>query len=493
MTLNDIVQALPFEPVIHGMLDMEQEIKGIAYDSRQVKPGFVFVAIPGVQADGHAFIPQAIANGALVIVAERTVALPAGVCLLLVPNSRVAMAYICARYFDNPDRKMRLIGVTGTNGKTTTTNIVKYLLEQAGHTCGLVGTVGGMAGQEPLPEHLSASTTPESLELFNLFALMVDKSCDYAVIEASSHALEQGRVSACYFTGAVFTNLTQDHLDYHGSMEAYCQSKTKLFAMLHESGYGVVNADDPYAEQFIAASAAPVWTYGEAENADLQLISYSASITGMHFQVKYLGNLYKVKMPLIGKFNIYNAMAAMCVALAEGLAIEDVQRWLQQAPQVAGRFELIDEGQDFAVVVDYAHTPDGLANVLTAARKLKPRQLITVFGCGGDRDKTKRPIMGRIAGQMSDVCVLTSDNPRTENPLAILDMVEDGIRTVNHNYLVKEDRAEAIQIALAMAQTGDMVVLAGKGHEDYQVIGTEKIHFDDREVARTLLRARLQK
>lgn len=493
MKIQQLIDALPFDAQIYGNMDLQRDIDGIVYDSRQAGENVLFCAIPGQQTDGHDYVQQAIDKGAIAVLLERRMELPAHVSGLLVPNSRQAMSYICSAFFACPDQKLRLIGVTGTNGKTTTTNLIKYLLEQAGHKSGLLGTVGGMAGSELLPEHISASTTPESLELFRLLALMTDKNCDYAVIEASSHALEQGRVAACHFAGAVFTNLTQDHLDYHLTMDNYCASKCKLFSMLDKSAYGVVNLDDPYAQRFLQACAVPQWTYGEADGATLQLIAYSASISGMHFQIKYQDKLYAVEIPLIGKFNIYNALAAMCVALAEGLAIDDIVSWMKQAPQVAGRFELIQEGQDFAVVVDYAHTPDGLSNVLAAARQLHPQQIITVFGCGGDRDNTKRPIMGRIAGQMSDMSILTSDNPRTENPLRILDMVEEGIRQVSNNYLVKEDRGEAIRIALEMAHPGDMVVLAGKGHEDYQVIGTEKVHFDDREIARTILRARLKK
>ena len=491
MDFRSIIEAV--EPYFYGSQGRENAVSGIAYDSRLVEPGFAFVAIPGEQADGHDYIGEAIAKGAAVIVCEREMELPSDVGLVLVKDSRRSLAALSAAFYDHPDRKMRLIGVTGTNGKTTTTSLIKYLLERAGHKSGLVGTLGGRAGSEQLPELRSATTTPESLELFRLFDKMVEKDCDYAVIEVSSHALRQGRTSSCHFTGAVFTNLTQDHLDYHKTMEAYGQAKAILFSLLDEQGYGVVNLDDKYAPVFMQACRCRLYTYGESEQADLRLLQYSASMSGMDYTFCYEGRNYQVRIPLIGRFNIYNSMAAICAALAEGLDIDDIVDWLAEAPQVPGRFELIDEGQSFAVVVDYAHTPDGLENLLRAARSLKPHRLITVFGCGGNRDTTKRPQMGRISGQYSDVSVLTSDNPRYEEPRAILDMIEAGIKPVGNNYLVEEKRDRAISLALNMAQTGDIVVIAGKGHEDYQLIRGVKHHFDDREQARLVLRAKLGK
>ena len=492
MLLKDIIAALPGDIVLSG--DAEREILGIAYDSRQVKEGYLFVAIPGLQVDGHDFIPQAVANGACAVIAERRLPLP--VPLIVTADSRRALAFAAAAWYGYPDRQLRLIGVTGTNGKTTTTHLIKFLLEKAGRKSGVLGTVGAMAGDKMLPEQISAGTTPESLELFGLLSQMVEASCGYAVIEASSQALAMQRVSACNFAAGVFTNLTQDHLDYHGDMVSYCQSKETLFRMLapeRDNRYGVINLDDAYAERFCQACRARQWSYGMREGADLQLLHLNATISGMRFSFKFQDKVYTAQIPLIGKFNVYNALAAICVALAEGLEISDILSWLPQAPQVAGRFELVDEGQDFAVVVDYAHTPDGLENVLHAARALKPRRVICVFGCGGDRDSRKRPLMGRIAGQYADVAVLTSDNPRNEDPQTILEMVEEGIRSVGNNYLVEIDREKAIRLAIGMASSGDIVLLAGKGHEDYQIIRGVKHHFDDREIARNILRARLGK
>lgn len=494
MTIQEILDLLA--ATASANIDPAMPISGIAYDSRQVEPGFVFVAIPGTEADGHSYIPQAIAAGAVLIVAERQVAVADQVQLVEVASSRLALAKLAAAYYGYPDRQLRLIGVTGTNGKTTTTILIQYLLECAGHKAGLLGTIGARAGQEALPELISAVTTPESLELFSHLQQMQKAGCDYAVMEASSHALHQGRVSACNYVGAVFTNLTQDHLDYHQTMAAYGDSKALLFAQLDpttDKRYGVVNGDDPGSAKMRAACRVSVWSYGMCEGATVQLLHFSASIHGMTFAVVYQDQVYQMQLPLIGKFNIYNALAAVCVGLAEGLSMTDIVAWLAVAPQVPGRFELIQEGQDFAVVVDYAHTPDGLANLLAAAKALKPRRLITVFGCGGNRDNAKRPIMGRIAAQQSNVVILTSDNPRNEDPQDIIDMVEAGMREVDRNYLLEIDRAKAVQMAIRMAEPGDMVVLAGKGHEDYQIIQGVKHHFDDREAAREALRSRLAK
>jgi len=497
MLLNELLQELPFPVEIAGGADerMNADISGIAYDSRRVAAGYLFVAIPGLSVDGHAFAPQAVQQGAVAVIGERALELDPAVVQIIVPDSRRALAAVCGTFYGHPDRSLRLIGVTGTNGKTTTTTLIKWLLDHGGHKCGLIGTIVNMAGDEILP---ATHTTPESLELFQLLRQMVDEGCDYAVMEVSSHALSQGRVSACSFAAAVFTNLTQDHLDYHGSMGAYLQSEVTLFRQLNaysgEHRYGVVNINDKHSEAFIANCAAPIFTYGSDEDGiTMRLLYYTPDAKGTRFALTYDGELYRAAMPLIGKFNVYNALAAMVVAQQEGMQMPDILRCLAVAPQVPGRFELIDEGQNFTVVVDYAHTPDGLKNLLSSARKLKPRRLITVFGCGGNRDKGKRPIMGHIAGAFSDVVILTSDNPRLEDPMQIIAEIETGLQEVDNNYLKQENRATAIELALNMAEAGDMVVIAGKGHEDYQILGTEKVHFDDREIARDNLRARLHK
>jgi UDP-N-acetylmuramoyl-L-alanyl-D-glutamate--2,6-diaminopimelate ligase len=492
MKLTELIKVLGNQVKVYGVSELE--ISGLAYDSRKVKDGNIFVAIPGAQFDGHDFATSAVEQGAAVLLGEREMRVGA-TPYIVVPDSRRALAALAAAYYNYPDRRLRLIGVTGTNGKTTTTHMIKWLLEAAGHKAGLVGTINNLAGDKVLP---ATHTTPESLELFQLFTLMEQEGCDYLVIEASSHALAQGRVSACNFAAAVFTNLTQDHLDYHGDLENYAQAKATLFRQLDPAAganrYGVINIEDSHAFFFAEACQAPVLTYSSREQgADLRLLQYATSRNGMDFTLTYQDKLYKVHTPLIGKFNIYNSMAAMAVALAEGLTMEQIIEALACAPQVAGRFELVDEGQDFLVIVDYAHTPDGLKNLLNSAEKLDPRRLLTVFGCGGNRDTGKRPIMGRLAGAISDVAIITSDNPRFEDPNAIISEIEVGIRGVCNNYLVEPDRAKAIELAISMAEPGDMVVLAGKGHEDYQILGDQKIHFDDRETAREIIRRRLGK
>ena len=493
MLLTEIIKVLGPDIFISGDT-ADIDIKGLAYDSRKVASEFIFVAIPGMQVDGHAFITHAADKGAAAIIYEHDTDLPEGIPAIRVPDSRAALAAAAALFYNYPDRRMRLIGVTGTNGKTTTTFLIKWLLEQAGHKTGLIGTICNLAGDEELP---ASHTTPESLELFQLFSHMEQKGCKYIAMEVSSHALSQGRVSSCNFAGAVFTNLTQDHLDYHGTMESYLQSKVRLFRQLDmEAGhnrYGVININDHSSSSFAENCNAPVWTYGSNEESTLRLLHHTPTPNGTKFAVTYFGEMHVGFIPLLGKFNVYNALAAMAVALAEGIEMEAILESMKSAPQVPGRFELIDEGQDFSVVVDYAHTPDGLKNILSAATKLEPRRLISVFGCGGNRDKGKRPIMGRIAGAQSDVAIITSDNPRFEDPLDIIEQVEIGIKQVCNNYLVEENRERAVRLAINMAEAGDIVVVAGKGHETYQIIGDVKYHCDDRETARMVLKERMGK
>lgn len=488
MNINQIISILDGKDISVKVIgNIFGEISGIAYDSRKVKQGFLFVAISGSQADGHDYIPQAVENGAAVILAEKAIDADISLPILLVEDSRRAMAHIAAAFYDYPDRKLHLIGVTGTNGKTTTTNLIKWLLDNGGIKTGLIGTIENKIGDTVIP---ATNTTPESVEFFQMMDEMVKQGCKAAVAEISSHALSQGRVESCLFRGAVFTNLTQDHLDYHGSFESYRKSKLRLFAMLDSRNfpcYGVINVDDDSAPYFAQVCAAPHWTIGTQEGSTLRLLSYTATANGMDFELKYEGQVYNIHIPLIGKFNIYNSMSAIAVALAEGLSMESIIKHISAAPQVPGRFELIDCGQEFTVVVDYAHTPDGLSNVLSAARELAPRRLISVFGCGGNRDSGKRPIMGRIAGSISDVAIITSDNPRYEDPMDIINQIERGIKEVCTNYLVEENRERAIALAINLAEAGDMVVIAGKGHEDYQIINGVKHHFDDREVVRSIL------
>ncbi len=464
-------------------------IKGLQYDSRLVQPEDLFVALTGSQSDGHDYIEAAVAKGAAAVLLERRdVSVPPGVPALYCDDTRRMLALLTALKNNFPDRGMRVIGVTGTNGKTTTTHLIKRIWELEGAKVGLIGTIHNYIGDVELP---STHTTPEPLALSDLLVKMRDSGCNAVVMEVSSHALAQQRVAGMHFDGAVFTNLTQDHLDFHGSLDNYMAAKGMLFEYLGKglksTHYGVINADDPHAAYFIQHCPVQVITYGMTAAATLQAVDYQVLAQGTAFTLCYEGKRYPVQMPLSGKFNVYNTLAAIGVLLAEGLPLENILQHLAEAPQVAGRFERVEAGQPFAVVVDYAHTPDGLENLLTTARGITQGRIITVFGCGGDRDRTKRPIMGRIAGRYSDYSVITSDNPRTEDPDAIIQEVEAGTKEVTQNYTVQPSRRQAIETAIRQAQPGDVVVIAGKGHEDYQLIGGKVLHFDDRETAREIL------
>lgn len=491
MKIKDIKENLCGMFKIEASVGDDLQLHNLVYDSRKIGLGDLFVAISGNKLDGHSFVPAAIEKGAAAVVVEHYLPnLPPDFPQLITKDSRIALSQLSALWYNYPDRKMRLVGVTGTNGKTTTTWLIKYLWQTVGgQKSGLVGTIRNYASDKPLD---STHTTPESLELYQLFAQMLDEGCQNAVMEVSSHALKQGRVAACAFDGVVFTNLTQDHLDYHITLDDYRSSKGKLFTtpvlQQNNNPYAVINIDDQAGRLYAAGCpAAQVLTYGENAEAALRFSDYHHIDGGGVYTLNYNGNQYTVKIPLLGRFNVYNTLAALGVCLAEGLPLDDCLQALKTAPQVAGRMELVDCGQDFIVAVDYAHTPDGLLNVLAAAREMNPRHLIVVFGCGGDRDNGKRPIMGRIAGENSDFTVITSDNPRTEDPNKIIKQIQAGIDTTQGRYLIEPDRQSAIFAALKMAQNGDIVVIAGKGHEDYQLVMNKVLHFDDCEVVRELL------
>jgi len=472
--------------------DPALSVSGIQYDSRLVKPGDLFVCLPGVKSDGHLFAPQALAQGASALLVSRFLPdLPLPVPQVQVAETRLALAMLSEEWYGRPSRRLRLVGVTGTNGKTTITYLIKGLLEKAGQRVGLVGTIQNLIGQEALP---SQHTTPESLELAGLLRRMADAGCQWAVMEVSSHALKQGRTAGCEFDAAVFTNLTQDHLDYHLTWDDYLASKIRLFQSLgtgEKSGakYGVVNLDDPAAQAFIDQCPAEVLTYGLSPAAQYRAEEVVLSEQGTDFILCTPTARIPLHLPLMGLFNVYNVLAAAIVALREGTTPAELVEFLAAAPQVPGRFERVLAGQPFPVVVDYAHTPDGLANILKSARQLTEKRLITVFGCGGDRDRSKRPLMGRISGEISDFTILTSDNPRSEEPESILAEIQQGIAPVSTAYRVVPDRRLAIREAVALAGPGDTVVIAGKGHEDYQLVKDQVLHFDDREVAGEALRA----
>lgn len=488
MLLSSLLDALPIKKV--SLVSDGQQVQGITYDSRQVQPGWLFVAIKGFETDGHLYLHDAVERGACALVLQEDVAVPENVAKILVEDSRKFLALVSARFFDYPSRKMKMIGITGTNGKTTTTNLINAVYREHGMKTGLIGTIQSQIGDRVLPME---RTTPESTDLQRLLAEMVDEAVQAVVMEVSSHALSLHRVEECAYDTAVFTNITQDHLDYHGDMNEYLRSKSLLFAGLgrdvHKTGiqHAVVNLDDPAAQQLIRSCNVPVITYGITASAVITAQNIRVTARGVSFEVAVDGKNMALNLKLTGKFNVYNALAAVAVGVADNIPLLTIKKALEAVSGVPGRFELVDRGQDFAVVVDYAHTPDGLENVLSTAREFTTSRLITVFGCGGDRDRAKRPLMGAIASRISDLAVVTSDNPRSEEPISIIEDILAGVRGVGGDNIVIPDRREAIRYAIRNGEPGDVVVIAGKGHEDYQIIGHQKLHFDDCEEAAVVL------
>ena len=467
---------------IAGPLD--REIDGIFYDSRRVQKNGLYVAMRGARVDGHQFTEQAIERGAAAIVVERPES-HARATALVVPDSRAALADLAFTFFKKPALRLKMAGVTGTNGKTTTTFLIKHILESAGWLSGLIGTVRYEIAGRILP---AIRTTPESLDLQEMLAQMTNAGCKAAVMEVSSHALAQDRVRGLEWDVAVFTNLTQDHLDFHRTMADYFEAKARLFTGLKEqrnktSAVAVVNFDDPHGEKLVArlGRETPVLTYGHSPRADFRASNYRAEFTGTFFQLDARGKIYLVRLPLIGRFNVSNAMAALAAASSLGVGLREAVLSLARAPQVPGRLEAVPAKRQFQVFVDYAHTDDALLNVLKTLRELEPRRLVVVFGAGGDRDKQKRPLMGRVADQYADYSIITSDNPRKEDPLTIIADVKKGFRSTNFEAV--PDRTEAIARAIALAQPRDIILIAGKGHETYQEFADHTIPFDDRQVA----------
>ena len=490
MTVAQLISSLEGRvEIIEHRDGFDRDVAAVTDDSRAVVAGTLFIAVKGERVDGHAFVPQAVDSGAVAIVAQATVesgALP----LIRVADSRKALGLIGSRFYGDPSSRLMMVGVTGTNGKTTTTYLCKSLLEGIGRRVGLIGTVAYQIGADTIP---ASHTTPGALELQGLLAKMQQVGLNSVVMEVSSHALAMDRTVGCEYDAAVFTNLTQDHLDYHGTMEEYFQAKMRLFAGLGsgtKTGQrAIVNMDDPYGSKIRAACRVPVWGYAVTGRAELKAERVRLSMKGTAFTAATPAGSFEVESRLVGNHNVYNFLGAIGVALHAGATCDQVREAVSQVADVPGRFERVSAGQDFAVVVDYAHTEDALSRLLEAAEALKTHRIITVFGCGGDRDRGKRPKMGRAAIERSDVVVLTSDNPRTEEPMAILREVEVGVREAlqrrSHvEYHLVPDRREAIGKAVQLAHTGDILLIAGKGHEDYQIIGTKKVHFDDREVAR---------
>lgn len=468
---------------IAGPLD--RKVESIAYDSRRVQRNGMFVALHGEKTDGHNFIRQAIEKGASVIVAERAEQ-DSRATFLVVGNARTALAGLAAAFYRRPAERLKIAGVTGTNGKTTTTFLIKHICEKAGLRCGLIGTVRYEIGERVLP---ATRTTPESLDLQELLAQIANAGCRAAAMEVSSHALARNRTGEIEWDVAVFTNLTQDHLDFHGTMEDYFEAKAKLFIQLplqqkKKKPIAIVNIDDAYGTRLLEKidNRLSVVTFGMGARADFRASNYRMEFGGTSYQLDALGKSYLVRVPLIGRFNVANSMAALAAANALGINLRDAVLSLAKSPQVPGRLEIVPAKRQFQVYVDYAHTPDALLNVIKTLRELEPRRLIVVFGCGGDRDRQKRPLMAEVVDRHADYAIATSDNPRKENPEAIIAEIEKGFRSDRYEKIT--DRAKAIARAVELAQPREIVLIAGKGHEAYQEFADHTVPFDDIQVAR---------
>jgi UDP-N-acetylmuramoyl-L-alanyl-D-glutamate--2,6-diaminopimelate ligase len=484
MNLGELLQGVPSREI---GADSAQEITSLAYDSRRVQPGSLFFAIHGEKADGHDFIPQALKRGAVAVVSERAAPEELATRWVCVPKIRRALADAARAFYGRPDSCLQLIGITGTNGKTTTAFLLESVLRVAGIPTGLFGTIEYRFGGRTLG---ALNTTPESLDLLSYLSELVAAGGKAAVMEASSHALAQERLWGFPFSAAVFTNLTRDHLDYHKDFENYFKAKRILFEGLGTPPpeLAVINADDPWAARLLDIPNPRRITYGFNSGAQVKVKQFTQSLSGLHASLTTPEGALEIDSPLVGRANLANILAATATALGLGIAKEKVQEGIASLAAVPGRFERIDEGQPFLVVVDYAHTDDALRNVLKTARELTRERLIVVFGCGGDRDRTKRPLMGEAAGSLSDVVVLTSDNPRTEDPILIMNDALVGLQKTGKPYMAEVDREVALRKALGEAREGDVVILAGKGHETYQVLKDRTVPFDDREVARRILR-----
>jgi len=479
-TLSELAGVIP-GAVCQG----DAALTALEYDSRTVTPGALYIAVVGERFDGHAFLAEVVARGAVAVVVERAEAVPPGVPYLLVPSCRAALAPLACAFWGNPTQALYLAGVTGTNGKTSTMRLIDAIARAAGDTTGTIGTLGATVGETALPHD---RTTPEAPDLQRLFAQMLAAGARSAAMEVASHALVLGRTHGCQFDVAVFTNLTQDHLDFHKTMEAYEDAKGLLFTEYHPT-VAVLNSDDPAGRRYAARTTAKrVLTYSPSgQAADIVPQDLEIAVDSLRFTAQTPSGPVSVRLGFGGTFQVGNVLAAIGYGVARGLSPETIAAGLAACPPVPGRFHPVQAGQDFAVLVDYAHTPDGVENVLKAARPLTPGRLIAVFGCGGDRDKTKRPKMGRLAKDLADIAIVTSDNPRTEDANAILDDILVGMEGDGAEVHREVDRQKAIALAISLAKTGDTIVIAGKGHEDYQIIGREKFPFSDFDVAREIL------
>jgi UDP-N-acetylmuramoyl-L-alanyl-D-glutamate--2,6-diaminopimelate ligase len=506
MKLGDLVSRLP-DKVVLG--DPAVEVTGLAYHSREVKEGFLFAAVPGLKADGRQFIPEALSRGARSLLVEEPAA-EAGAAQVVVPRVREALARLASAFWGDPSRSLTLVGITGTNGKTTISYLLESIFAEAGEKTGVVGTVNYRYAGRTRP---AATTTPESLDLQRLLAEMRAEGVTHAVLEVSSHALDLGRVEGCHFDAALFTNLTRDHLDYHGSMEKYFQAKKLLFtevlgASRKKEIFSILNADDPWAEELRRSARGTILRYGIESRGEVYPKRFSGDLDGIRAEIVTPRGTLEIASPLIGRHNLSNLLAAVTAAEALGVPPETTARGVEKTARVPGRLDRVPGGGGVRVFVDYAHTPDALERALETLRSVRPARLFAVFGCGGDRDRGKRPTMGRVAALGSDCAVATSDNPRSEDPLKILAEIEEGLRGTGRarlspedlaaggaggGYAIIPDRREAIWRTVSSARPGDVILIAGKGHEDYQILGTNRIHFDDREEALAALGAGKEK
>lgn len=498
MQLNRVLEGVPlFSEPSANLLD--SEVRGLAYDSRKVEPGYLFFAFSGSKTDGAQFANAALQKGALAVVSDRPAFGSFSGTWLQVPHGRQALATASRNFYEKPDERLALTAVTGTNGKTTSTLLIDAILRAAGKTTALIGTIEYHLAGRVLP---AVNTTPESLDLFRMFHDLEQLGGTHVTLEASSHALDLGRIYAMNIHTAGFTNFTRDHLDYHHTMEAYFAAKQLLFKP--RSGppprFAVINTDDDSARRLEFAPETRVFWYGvnqgppvrstdRGEDRWVRATEIDSGFQGLRFTVAAGDRSFSVESGLVGQINVYNILLACAAALTLGLSEAQIQKGLKQLQSVPGRFERVEEGQPFMVVVDYAHTDDALRNVISVARGMKPKRVITLFGCGGDRDRSKRPLMGMAAGELSDFVVLTSDNPRSEDPLAIMNDAMVGLQRYDTPRSAEPDRERAIRLAIQTAEPGDVVILAGKGHETYQVLKDGPIPFDDREVARRVLRS----
>jgi UDP-N-acetylmuramoyl-L-alanyl-D-glutamate--2,6-diaminopimelate ligase len=516
MKLNELLQGVEVQEIVG---DTHREISGIAYHTQQVEKGFLFAALRGQEVDGHRFIGEALRKGAEAVIVEEIAEGPHNGTMILVPNSRQALARVSSNFYGSPSSQLRLIGITGTNGKTTTTYLLESIFKEAGYRVGVIGTINYRFGGNVVP---APNTTPESLDLQRILSEMVREKVSHVIIEVSSHGLDLDRVFSCHFDGGIFTNLTQDHLDYHGTMGNYFASKKRLFSdILMKSSkvnrFAITNHDDPHGGAIVEGMTVPVLRYGLNPPCEVFADQISSTFEGLSCRVRTPKGDCIIQSRLIGGFNLYNILAAVAAGIAMAIPLGIVKDGVEALEGVSGRFERVENRKGIHLIVDYAHTHDALERVLLGLKRVlaginvqesagsvsaREGKIITVFGCGGDRDRTKRPLMGQIVGKHSDLAILTSDNPRTEDPLAIMEEVVKGFETIDlralspgeveswrsrRGYLMIPDRREAIRKAIRLAQISDAVLIAGKGHEDYQIIGKKKFPFDDRVEARKAL------